>query len=297
MSFRERISHQPEWDPDEDAAPPVWNDRTSSAQSSGKLAGELPTWPRGESLHDHPNEDSYVPLPPPRPRRTTSDTPDRRNSSWPNLRDSLKGSSSAASSGARTGRRASTFNSPPANQTRTGSFPTPDRYDDELPWPIPDDAPYEPAPTATEDQRYPIRRGSTSRARPRPRRAAQTHNRPSLQLPAALATIAAAQDRSVLAAVGGSAFSLLLMVATVSSRSDSLPTWFAIHVNAAGHADRWATASTVWRLPLMTAVLTLATFVGAMFVARRDPFASKFLLVSALLIHALAWIGLVRILW
>jgi len=47
----------------------------------------------------------------------------------------------------------------------------------------------------------------------------------------------------------------------------------------------------------MTAILTLATFVGAMFVARRDPFASKFLLVFALLIHALAWIGLFAILW
>jgi len=47
----------------------------------------------------------------------------------------------------------------------------------------------------------------------------------------------------------------------------------------------------------MTAILTLATFVGAMFVARRDPFASKFLLVSALLIHAWRGSELVRILW
>jgi hypothetical protein len=112
-----------------------------------------------------------------------------------------------------------------------------------------------------------------------------------------LATVAVAQDRAVLVAIGGSIFSLLLMVATVSGRSGSLPTWIPIHLDAAGNVDRWGTASTVWRLPLMTAMLTIASFAGALFVARRDPFASRFLLVSALLIHALAWIGLIRILW
>jgi hypothetical protein len=156
---------------------------------------------------------------------------------------------------------------------------------------------FEPDEVTIDQQRYPVPRGATSRSRQRPRRAAPVRNRPSLQFPAALATVAAAQDRAVLTAIGGSAFSLLLMVATVSSRSDSLPPWIAIHLDAAGHPDRWGTSSTVWRLPLMTAMLTLASFVGAMFVARRDPFASRFLLVAALLIHALAWIGLVRILW
>jgi hypothetical protein len=109
--------------------------------------------------------------------------------------------------------------------------------------------------------------------------------------------MAAAQDRIILGAVGGSLFSLLLMTATITSRTDSMPDWIVIHLDAAGNPDQWGTTSTIWRLPLMTAMLTIGSLVGALFVGRRDPFAARFLAGSALLIHLLAWIGLVRILW
>jgi hypothetical protein len=299
MSFRERMSHQPEWDSDEDAAPPVWRDHTSSSPANGAVPpspGDLPRWSRHARAGDGADEDPYVPLPPPRTRRSVPPSSDRRATPWPNLRDSLKGSSSAAS-GTRGGRRASPYASPPTSRSQAGVSSRPEGDEDDLPWPTPNDVPFEPAGAAIEAQRYPARREGTGRSRARPRRATPARSRPQFQFPAALASIAAAQDRTVLTAVGGSALSLLVMIATVGSRSDSLPSWIVIHLNAAGDPDRWGTASTVWRLPLMTAMLTLGTFAGALFVARRDPFASRFLLLSVLLIHALAWIGLVRILW
>jgi hypothetical protein len=300
MSFRERIGHQQEWDPDEDTAPPVWHDQSASATSGGAPSTsteDLPTWSRSDSGASRSDEDSYLPLPPPPPRRTSSATSDRRTTAWPSLRDSLKGSSAASSPGSRSGRSAGVYGARPTTPTSPTAYPSSESVDDELPWPLPEGTQfgYDEVPPA--EQRYPVRRGTPARSRQRSRRAAPAQNRPSMQLPAALATVAAAQDRTVLAAIGGSVFSLFMMVATVSSRSDSLPAWIPIHLNAAGDVDRWGTASTVWRLPLMTAMLTLATFVGALFVSRRDPFAARFLLVSVLLIHMLAWIGLVRILW
>lgn len=297
MSFRERVGHQPEWDSDQDATPPIWHGRSSPSRSGGTPVDDLPSWAHSESVDVDPAEQSFARLPPPRSRRVPSGGSDRRSSTWPNLRDSLRGNTSAAPAGTRSRHRSNAFDSPAAGQPRVNAFPDADRDDVHLPWPLPDSAGYEPPAARAKDARYPVRRSSATRSRGRSTRAAQAHDRSTLQLPAALATLAAAQDRVVLAAIGGSAFSLVLMVATVSSRAAALPRWFAIHLNAAGHPDRWATASTIWRLPLMTAMLTLAILIGALVLARRDPFASRFLLVSAFLIHALAWIGLVRILW
>jgi hypothetical protein len=299
MSFRERVSQPPEWDADEDAPPPVWpggaDDRPFGAQNVE--SADLPAWSFDLTGDDERAEESVPPLPP-RTRRATSSGADRRGAGWPNLRDSLRGSASGSSIGSRSARRP--LSSPPTTNGRAGvaDYPPGDRLDDDQTWsqfgdvaePVVGDFGY-------EEPRYPIRRAPAARTRPRSRRATPARPRRQLQVPAAVAAIAAAQDRVILGAVGASLFSLLMMTATITSRSDALPDWIVTHLDAAGNPDQWGTTSTVWRLPLMTAMLTLGSLIGALFVGRRDAFAARFLAGSALLIHLLAWIGLVRILW
>ncbi|MEA2522999.1 MAG: hypothetical protein QOF73_226 [Thermomicrobiales bacterium] len=298
MSFRERASQQSEWDVDEDSVPPMWQDRPSSPRADSPQdvpAAELPAWSHGVT-GDEVAEESY--LPPPRSRRTAPVPSDRPGAAWPNLRDSLRGSAAAASSGSRAGRRSSASALPPPRRSESVAAPSPDRLDDDLAWaPLDGDAPLAAEEIAYDSTRYPARRGPATRTRQRSRRATPPSNRPTMQIPPALAALAAAQDRLVVGAVGLSAFSLLLMAATISSRSNALPPWIVLHLDAAGNPDHWGTTSTVWRLPLMTAMLTLASFAGALFVGRRDPFAARFLLGAALFIHVLAWVGLVRVIW
>jgi hypothetical protein len=47
----------------------------------------------------------------------------------------------------------------------------------------------------------------------------------------------------------------------------------------------------------MAAMLTFANLIAAFFLARRDAFTGKFLLSTSLLVHLLAWIALIQILW
>jgi hypothetical protein len=91
--------------------------------------------------------------------------------------------------------------------------------------------------------------------------------------------------------------SLVLMAASVAGRIGSLPDWVAIHVNAEGTPDRFGTPATLWRVPLMATMLTLMSAAVAFYLAKRDPFASRFALTSTLIIHALAWIALIHLLW
>ncbi len=300
MSFRERVSQPPEWDADEDAPPPVWQGRAADDRSYGTSnveSADLPAWSFDITGDDERAEVGYPPLPP-RTRRPVSTATDRRGAGWPNLRDSLRGNASSSSIGTRSTRRPLSHPEPTSEGASVVDYPPGDRLDDDRTWsrtgdvvePVFDEVGY-------EQPRYPVRRAATARSRPRPRRAAPVRARPQLQIPAAVAAIAATQDRVILGAVGASLFSLLMMTATVASRADALPDWVVLHLDAAGNPDHWGTTSTVWRLPLMTAMVTLGSLIGALFIGRRDPFAARFLAVSVLLIHLLAWIGLVRILW
>jgi hypothetical protein len=146
-----------------------------------------------------------------------------------------------------------------------------------------------------EDEGY-LPRRETYRQR-RSARTTTPRPRPTFQIPAAITTFAAAQDRTFLAQAGIAIVSILLMVVTVSARVGSLPDWIVTHLDAAGRPDQYGTASTVWRLPLMAFFLTVASFSTAFFLAKRDAFLARFLVSSTLLVQALAWIALIRILW
>jgi hypothetical protein len=109
---------------------------------------------------------------------------------------------------------------------------------------------------------------------------------------------AAGLQTRLLAAVGGfSIVSLVLMAATLLGRLDTLPDWIPIHLNAEGEPDFWGTASTLWRIPLMTFVLTVMSASVAWYLWKRDPFAARFTLGSTVLINVLSWIAIINFVW
>jgi hypothetical protein len=87
------------------------------------------------------------------------------------------------------------------------------------------------------------------------------------------------------------------MAAVVSTRTQAVSPWFATHINAAGNADRWGTSDAIWRLPLTAGMFSLASIFVAIYIGKRDAFASRFVVASMVLIHLLSWMGLIRLLW
>jgi hypothetical protein len=104
-------------------------------------------------------------------------------------------------------------------------------------------------------------------------------------------------ERPIVAIAGVGIIGIVLMVATVAARQGQVADWFPIHLNAAGTPDEWGSPATLWRLPLMTVMVTLMAVVLAWFLAKRDAFAAQFVLASALLIQALCWIAVIHLAW
>jgi hypothetical protein len=86
------------------------------------------------------------------------------------------------------------------------------------------------------------------------------------------------------------------MAVALALRLGSLPDWIPIHLNAEGAPDRWGTRGTLWEIPLMAFMLSLMAGALAWYLAKRDPFAARFTMLSTVLVQALAWIGLVHFL-
>jgi hypothetical protein len=112
-----------------------------------------------------------------------------------------------------------------------------------------------------------------------------------------LISAAGPQSRILGAAAGFAIVSLVLMAATLLARVDSLPDWIPIHLNAEGEPDFWGTGSTLWRIPLMTFVLTVMSAAVTWYLWKRDPFAARFTIGSTVLINLLSWIALINFVW
>lgn len=140
----------------------------------------------------------------------------------------------------------------------------------------------------------PRRRSGASRARGR---ALAAPRAPSITVPPAIGAVISAQDRSVLGLFGVAAVGLLLMTLLVGSRIGNLPDVFPIHLDASGAPDLWGTQSTIWRVPLAAAMITLINTIVALYMSPRDPFVARFLVGSALLAQVIAWIALFLLLW
>lgn len=104
-------------------------------------------------------------------------------------------------------------------------------------------------------------------------------------------------ERPIVITAGIGLVSLVLMAATVAARQGQLVGWFPIHLNAAGTPDEWGSPSTLWRLPLMSLMVSLMAIALAWLLAKRDAFATQFILASTVLIQALCWIAVIHLAW
>ncbi len=97
--------------------------------------------------------------------------------------------------------------------------------------------------------------------------------------------------------LGLATLSALLMAGVLAGRTGELPDVVALRSDATGVATRWGTPASLWELPLLAGMTTLANFILAWWLSSYDRFASRFVLATAIVITFLAWVPLVRFLW
>lgn len=103
-------------------------------------------------------------------------------------------------------------------------------------------------------------------------------------------------DAAALGMIGLGLLSLAAMAILVANRADTLAPSFATHVSASGVLEDFRGSSALWRLPLLSAMLTLMNIGAAWFISPIDRFASRFLIAAAILMQIVAWVALIRIL-
>lgn len=152
-------------------------------------------------------------------------------------------------------------------------------YDDE------DDFTEYDAPRGTGWQRATTRNGGTQR---------QPITRPTL--PPAITQADLVNDAAALSIIGIGILSLAAMAIFVANQADSLAPTFATHVSASGVLEDFRSSNSLWRLPLLSAMLTLMNIGAAWFISPLDRFASRFLLAAAVVVQLVVWVALIRIL-
>ncbi len=103
-------------------------------------------------------------------------------------------------------------------------------------------------------------------------------------------------DAPALAIIGASLASLAAMAIVVANQAESLAPAFATHVSASGILENFKGDSALWNVPLMAAMFTLMNIVMAWFISPLNRFASRFVLVGALVAQLMAWVAIIRIL-
>ena len=115
-------------------------------------------------------------------------------------------------------------------------------------------------------------------------------------LPPAIANAPLFSDTTALGIIGLATASLAAMAILVANRVDTLAPSFATHVTASGVFEHFQSESALWRLPLLATMCTLMNIAIAWFVAPIDRFATRFVLVAAIVVQLIAWIALFKIL-
>lgn len=91
--------------------------------------------------------------------------------------------------------------------------------------------------------------------------------------------------------------SLILLSILVLARSGSAGDWIPLHLNAEGTPTGFGTTATLWRLPFFALLATIMAFGLAWWLRAREAYAVQYLVVGALLIHCLIWVGAINLLW
>jgi len=139
----------------------------------------------------------------------------------------------------------------------------------------------------------PMRRSPLERA-PSVRMVRRNVSRPSM--PSAIAQADLVNDAPALGMIGLAVASLAGMAILIANRVESLNPSFATHVSASGVLEDFRGSQALWRLPLLSAMITLMNVGAAWFISSIDRFASRFLIAAAILVQIVAWVALIRIL-
>jgi len=118
---------------------------------------------------------------------------------------------------------------------------------------------------------------------------------PRLTVPQSVSQAALFSDIVSLTLIGVGVLSLAAMAILVANRIGTLPESIPTHVSASGVLEQFRSRRALWNLPLLSTMLTLMNVVVALFVARIDRFASRFILGAALVVQFVAWVAVLRI--
>jgi len=118
---------------------------------------------------------------------------------------------------------------------------------------------------------------------------------PRLTVPQSVSQAALFSDIVSLTLIGVGVLSLAAMAILVANRIGTLPESIPTHVSASGVLEQLRSRRALWNLPLLSTMLTLMNVVIALFVARIDRFASRFILGAALVVQFVAWVAVLRI--
>jgi hypothetical protein len=119
---------------------------------------------------------------------------------------------------------------------------------------------------------------------------------PKIAMPQSVSQAAIFNDVVSLVIIGIAVVSLAAMAILVGNRIETLPLTIPTHVSASGLLEDVKSRTALWRLPLLGTFLTLMNVVIALFVARIDRFASRFILGASLVVQFVAWVAIIRIL-
>ncbi len=119
---------------------------------------------------------------------------------------------------------------------------------------------------------------------------------PKIAMPQSVSQAAIFSDVVSLTLIGVGVVSLAAMAILVGNKMGTLPATIPTHVTASGLLENVKGRGALWRLPLLGTFLTLMNLAIAVFVARIDRFASRFILGAALIVQFVAWVAVLRIL-
>ena len=116
----------------------------------------------------------------------------------------------------------------------------------------------------------------------------------SLAVPHAVTSSPLVADSTALALLGVNLAGVVLMSLLVGLRIGGLPSPTVFALDAAGNPDRWGSPGVLWRLPLMSFVITLMFLGVAWFAHPIDRFAARFALGAALVAQLIAWVAVIQ---
>ena len=99
--------------------------------------------------------------------------------------------------------------------------------------------------------------------------------------------------------IGGAAAlgSLVMLSVLILLRSGSAGVWLPMHLDAEGTVTEYGSTSAIWRLPFFALMSTIMALGLGWWLRARESFAAQYLVVGALMVHAIIWVGTITLLW